>query len=145
ETFDRPLLCIAFDLLPLTAPAPKTLGETATRMQDLLFASQSRRSIAAWSAIYGERAKQGDTASVTLLHVTYTDQEREVSGKAFDFSRLSAEARWQAGYADAARALDQVRALPLGEPGLTVHALTNVCEGERKLERVEWQLAPTLA
>lgn len=145
ETFDRPLLCIAFDLLPLTAPVPKTLGGTVTRMQDLLFASQSRRSIAAWQAIYGERLKQGDTASITLLHISYTDQEREVSGKAFDFSRLSAEARWQAGYADASRALDQVRALPFGKPGMTVHTLAKADDGERRLEQIEWQLAPVLA
>jgi NTE family protein len=143
--FDRPLLCIALDLLPLSGRAPRTLGEAALRMQDLLFASQSRRSIAAWRAIYQERAKRGDTASVTLLHISYSDQVREVSGKAFDFSRLSAQARWQAGYADAARALDAVRALPLGEPGLAVHALSRP-DGENAAEaslaRVDWQLAP---
>ena len=143
--FDRPLLCIAFDLLPLQAPAPKTLGDSITRMQDLLFATQSRRAIAAWRAIYEERAKHGDDASVTLLHVSYTDQASEVSGKAFDFSRLSAEARWQAGYADAARALDAVRSLPFGEPGLAVHALAKQGDGAAQLERVDWQLAPVLA
>jgi NTE family protein len=143
--FDRPLLCIAFDLLPLQAPAPKTLGESTTRMQDLLFATQSRRAIAAWRAIYEERAKNGDDASVTLLHVSYTDQAREVSGKAFDFSRLSAEGRWHAGYVDAARALDAVRALPFGEPGLAVHTLANAGEGGSPLKRVDWQLAPVLA
>lgn len=143
--FDRPLLCIAFDLLPLRAPAPRTLGDSANRMQDLLFASQSRRAIAAWREIYAERAKNGDDASVTLLHVSYTDQDREVSGKAFDFSRLSAEARWQAGYADASRALDAVRLLPFGEPGLAVHKLAKQGEGAAQLERVDWQLAPVLA
>jgi NTE family protein len=145
ERFDRPLLCIAIDLLPLSAPAPKTLGDTVTRMQDLMFATQSRRSIAAWRAIYEERAKNGDDASVTLLHISYTDQAREVSGKAFDFSRLSAEARWQAGYADAARALDAVRGLPFGEPGLAVHTLAKPGGGAAQLERVDWQLAPVLA
>jgi NTE family protein len=145
ERFDRPLLCIAFDLLPLRAPAPKTLGDSVTRMQDLLFATQSRRAIAAWRAIYEERAKNGDDASVTLLHVSYTDQGREVSGKAFDFSRVSAEARWRAGYADASRALDAVRALPFGEPGLAVHTLAKHGEGAAQLERVDWQLAPVLA
>lgn len=143
--FDRPVLCIAFDLLPLAAPAPLTLGDTAARMQDLLFASQSRRAIAAWQAIYAERARRGDQASVTLLHISYTDQAQEVSGKAFDFSRLSAEARWQAGYADAVRALDGLRDLPLGEPGLTVHALDKDGAGTAALKQVDWELAPILA
>jgi NTE family protein len=142
EPFDRPLLCIAFDLLPLTGPAPRTLGDTVTRMQDLMFATQSRRSIAAWMRIYRERAKQGDEASVTLLHVSYRDHSREVSGKAFDFSRLSAEARWQAGYRDTSAALDGVRALAFGEPGLAVHTLADRGEDEPQLERVDWQLAP---
>jgi len=145
ERFDRPLLCIAFDLLPLAAPAPLTLGDTAARVQDLLFACQSRRAIAAWQAIYAERARIGEAASVTLLHVSYTDQAREVSGKAFDFSRLSAEARWQAGYADAVRALNGLDGLPLGRPGLTVHRLSKDGEGAGGLEQVDWQLSPILA
>jgi predicted acylesterase/phospholipase RssA len=39
EFTDRPLLCIAVDLLPLGGGRPRSLGETADRMQDLLFAS----------------------------------------------------------------------------------------------------------
>jgi NTE family protein len=139
--FDRPLLCIAIDLLPLAAPAPHGLGGTIARAQDLIFASQSRRSIAAWQAIYGERVRQGQANAVTLLHVSYADQSREVSGKAFDFSRLSAEARWRAGYRDLALALDAARSLPAAEPGLRVHALGR----DGVLEAVEWQLLPMTA
>lgn len=44
---DKPMLCIAIDLMPLRAPRPKTLGDMVTRSQDLMFATQSRRAIAA--------------------------------------------------------------------------------------------------
>lgn len=139
---DRPLLCIALDLLPLRGTRPQTLGETVTRMQDLMFATQSRRAIAAWQAIYGERARAGAPARVTLLHIAYSGEGQEVSGKAFDFSPESAAARWRAGYRDLARAL---AALPGGEPdtrapGLSVFTLSGEA---RDLDRVEWHLAPT--
>lgn len=139
--FDRPLLIIALDLLPLSAPPPRRLGDAVSRTQDLIFATQSRRSIAAWQAIYAERARREEADSVTLLHVSYADQSREVSGKAFDFSRLSAEARWRAGHRDMVRALDAARSLPVDQPGLRVHALGK----DGGLEAVEWQLAPVTA
>ncbi|WP_373562949.1 patatin-like phospholipase family protein [Sphingomonas melonis] len=44
----RPTLCIAVDLLPLDGRLPTTLGEAAGRMQDLIFAAQSKRSVARW-------------------------------------------------------------------------------------------------
>lgn len=124
EAGDRPLLCIAIDLLPLRGPRPSTLGETVVRMQDLMFATQSRRAIAAWQAIFDARAGAGagDARSVTLLHIAYSDHRREVSGKAFDFSPASARMRWDAGHADVSAAL---AAVPLDEassapPGLHV-------------------------
>jgi NTE family protein len=138
---ERPVLCIALDLLPLRAPRPRTLGETAARMQDLVFATQSRRSIAGWQAIFDERAQRGAAASVTLLHIAYRDQAREVSGKAFDFSPVSAAARWQAGHTDLSNALDDLasRRIPLEQPGLSVYALA---EDGRELRKVRWSLAP---
>jgi NTE family protein len=42
EASERPLLCIAVDLLPLRGPRPTTLGEAIVRMQDIVFAAQSR-------------------------------------------------------------------------------------------------------
>lgn len=140
------LLCIAIDLLPLAAPPPKTLGESVSRTQDLLFACQSRRAIAAWQAIYGERAKAGAGGSVTILYIAYADQSREVSGKAFDFSPATVRDRWQSGYRDVSRAIDAISAgaLPLGQPGLTVHALSADDEGD-PLVPVHWSLAPTSA
>lgn len=95
---DKPLLCIAIDLLPLLAQRPKTIGEIFTRAQDLMFATQCRRAIAAWQALFAQRSKQGDSASVTLLYLAYADQSDEVSLKTFDFSPESAARLWQAGF-----------------------------------------------
>jgi NTE family protein len=135
---ERPLLCIAVDLLPLTAPRPRRLGDTLSRTQELLFAVQSRRAMAAWQAIYAERARRGDWNAVTLLHVAYSDQAHEVSGKAFDFSPISAEARWQCGYRDLKRALASIEDVVSSQPGLHVH----VPNADGGLKRVEWPLAP---
>lgn len=136
----QPLLCIAVDLLPLAGAPPRDLGETVLRMQDLVFAMQSRRTIAAWQAIMDARVRGGDTASVTLVHLSYADPAREVSGKAFDFSPESAAARWQAGQqamAGALAALGDGR-IATGAPGMAVH----VASAENTWRQVRWSLAP---
>lgn len=139
EPRDRPLLCIAVDLVPLRAPRPGTLGGTILRMQDLMFASQSRRAIAAWQAIFDERARRGDAASVTILHLAYSDQSREVSGKAFDFSPESAAARWQAGHEDLADALTGIgETIAVGAPGFAAYARSPA----GSFEKVRWPLSP---
>ncbi len=123
---DHPLLCIAVDLLPLRGPRPSSLGESIIRMQDLMFAAQTRRTIAAWQALFDERTLHGATASVNILLLAYSDHKREVSGKAFDFSPESARLRWQAGYHDLHRALGALEAgrVVIGQPGLSVHTFS---------------------
>ena len=135
---ERPVLCIALDLLPLAAPRPGKLGEAISRTQDLMFASKSRRTIAAWQAIHADRARQGEGNAINLLYVAYADQSREVSGKAFDFSPISAEARWQSGYHDLKQALEAIPGVLRDEPGLHVH----VPGPDGSLSQVEWQLTP---
>lgn len=123
------LLCIALDLLPQAAPEPTTLGETTNRVQDLIFASQSRRTLAAWQTIFDERTAKaqsdGETPSIMVLRLAYSDQSYEVSGKAFDFSALSARARWNAGHKDMGEALALMNTgqVTTGQPGLTVFKL----------------------
>lgn len=140
EAWDAPLLCIAVDLLPLRGPRPHTLGETVSRMQDLLFASQSRRAIAAWQLIFDERFRADKTGSATILYISYQNQGREVSGKAFDFSGKSAAWRWQAGFDDMTAALATLSqgAIEIAEPGLSLYVLNS----DKSVEKARWSIGP---
>ena len=114
----RPTLCIAVDLLPLHGPLPTTLGEAASRMQDLIFAAQSRRTIARWQAAYADR----DDVRLSLIRVAYTEQGNEVAGKALDFSAPSIEERWAAGRAAGMQVIARMKAqtLLIGTTGLNI-------------------------
>ena len=90
----RPMLCVAVDLMPLGGQGvPRTIGESASRLQDILFAAQSRRSIDRWQTMDANR----DGAGVSLVRVAYVAQELEVAGKAMDFSGPTIEHRWREG------------------------------------------------
>lgn len=123
EPSDRPLLCIAVDLLPLAKAHDPAIGSMIARTQDLIFAAQSRRTIAAWRNRYASDADLADRA-VTLAHLTYAGQQREVAGKAMDFSGASVRQRWEAGWLDGEQMLDRLRdgRVPLGRGGL--HCIT---------------------
>lgn len=118
---ETPWLCIAVDLLPTAAPRPKTLGEMIGRTQDLVFASQSRRSLQRWRAAYAASAGE-DRRSVALVRLAYADQMREVAGKAMDFSPESVRLRWQAGHRDGLKLIGRLAStdLSLASPGLTI-------------------------
>lgn len=117
--FDRTTLCIALDLLPIAERRPSTLGEAIARAQDLIFAAQSRRTIERWRADYVARDARD---AVTLVHLTYADQEPEVAGKGMDFSPESVAHRWQAGRRDAMAVLDRIARgeIVVGRSGLSV-------------------------
>ena len=145
EPSARPLLCLSIDLLPLRRPPPATVSEAAERMQDLVFATQSRRALGAWQALYDERTAHGDTASVTVLHISYADQDAEVVGKAFDFSPESIRERWLAGQRDLGRALADIDAghVAIGAPGLSVYEPDRAAAADQPFLRpVRHALAP---
>ncbi|MEG3084419.1 patatin-like phospholipase family protein [Sphingomonas sp. PB2P12] len=114
----RPTLCIAVDLLPLQGPRPTTLGEAASRMQDLIFAAQSRRTIERWQAAHAGRTD----IALSLIRLAYTGQAEEVAGKALDFSASTIEQRWSAGHRAGMRAVEafEARTLSIGIPGLNI-------------------------
>lgn len=118
EPGEAPLTCVAVDLTPASSARPSTLGEAVAKAQDLTFAAQSWRTIAKWDALYAadERLR---SASVTLVRLVYRDQGEEVAGKAMDFSGATTQARWAAGYRDAARVLAHL-AEPAHGTGLRV-------------------------
>lgn len=116
-----PLLCFASDLLPLAAPPPRTVGEAIVRTQDLMFAAQSRRTLTHWQALFAADPKR-QASSITLVNLAYANPEREVAGKAMDFSPRSVRERWDTGYRDASAALERLRGgeITVGQPGLSV-------------------------
>lgn len=118
----RPALCIAVDLLPLSGDRPRSLGEAAERMQDLMFASQSRRSIERWQATY----RGYDNHSIALVRLPYHEQDDEIAGKALDFSGPTLSKRWAAGHRAGLRlvqAINEERGA-FDKPGLTVRVVT---------------------
>ncbi|HEU0043014.1 patatin-like phospholipase family protein [Sphingomonas sp.] len=123
------LLIVAVDLLPLKANRPKTLTEVASRLQDLNFATQSRRAILAWHRLLAERLRgpdAGQVPAITFVHLIYGDQSREVVGKAFDFSPATIRDRWDCGGRDAGEMLAMLGdgRIPIAEaPGLHLHRL----------------------
>lgn len=124
EDLRAPVLCIASDLLPLSSERPKTLGEVAGRMQDLAFAIQSRRTLSRWRAALDAKGSDPETAqSVTVVATAYTDQQREVAGKAMDFSPGSVRERWACGLADGQALARRLKRgdIALGNAGLTLH------------------------
>lgn len=116
----RSTLCIAVDLLPLCGPLPTTIGEAASRMQDLIFAAQSRRTVARWQAAHADR----DDIRLSLVRVAYTDQDNEVAGKALDFSPQTTEERWAAGRAAGLQVVAGIEggSLSIGATGVNVVA-----------------------
>jgi NTE family protein len=113
-----PTLCVAVDLLRLEAARPGTIGEAAGRMQDLIFAAQSRRAIARWRDAYAGR----DDISISMICLTYESQEREVAGKAMDFSGPTVRERWSAGYLSANKAIRKITdgTLKIGSIGFNI-------------------------
>ena len=101
----RPQLCFAIDLLPLSQRLPTTLGEAAGRMQDLIFAAQSRRTLQRWEAVHAGN----EEISLTVVRIAYDDQLDEVAGKAMDFSGPTIEHRWTAGYETMLRVAARLR------------------------------------
>jgi NTE family protein len=116
ERTSRPRIVLAIDLLPLRQELPRDMGEAAGRMQDLIFAAQSRRTIARWQSVY-----EGDRdANITLVRLVYSDQSDEIAGKALDFSGQTIARRWDAGYRSMMRLVDRLGAGELRPEGFRI-------------------------
>jgi NTE family protein len=123
EEGDAPMLCIASDLLPLASGRPKTLGEVAARMQDLAFAAQTQRTLSHWRRFFDADPREGAAPrSITLVTTAYTDQQREVAGKAMDFSPETILQRWTSGRADGEALVGRLRRgeISVGRGGLSI-------------------------
>ena len=136
-------LCIAVDLFDARGSRPTSLDSALERTQDIAFASQSLRTIAAYAeehrlrallaraqarlaAVEGNaeleaiaREARADTVEVVLL--SYRPPPHETGAKAIEFSRASIGERWEAGRDDMTAALGALRAgrATRREPGYT--------------------------
>jgi NTE family protein len=111
----RDLLCIAVELFSLKAPRPRSLDAVLERTHDLIFASSTRRTVAALERDYALRARLApDGPRATLLHLAYGKAD-EVSAKTLDFSPSSIRDRWAAGRRDMAAGLARLDAAGEGE------------------------------
>ena len=104
---DRDTLCLVVELFSLRSPRPASLDAVLERTQDIMFASPTRRSIAALQREYSLRAELNlDLPSIALLHLAYRAAGHELSAKTLDFSPSSIGDRWDAGMRDLKSALE---------------------------------------
>jgi NTE family protein len=108
------VLCLAVDLLGEPGPPVLSLDGMMERSNDLLFANQTRSSLATFEARYAARH---DGSSILLLLLTCNGEGERVSQKIWDYGRRSIEERWRAGYEACAAALARLQDLPPPAPG----------------------------
>lgn len=116
---DRETLCVVVELFSLRSPRPASLDAVLERTQDIMFASPTRRTIAALRREYALRAELDPSLPpISLLHLAYQAAGHELAAKTLDFSPSSIADRWAAGMSDMSTALAMVPEGGTG-PGLT--------------------------
>lgn len=118
------LTCFVIDPFPLAAAPPGTLLQAQKRQQDLLFASQTRRTLAALRRIWALDAQlAGGELRGAVWQLAYCDNGAETAIQGFDFGRPALERRSRAGRRDMLAALAAWNGAQPSEPGLTIHSL----------------------
>jgi NTE family protein len=129
---ERPLLCIAADLIAAEGRPRWTLDGMADRQENLHFASQTRALIEAVSAEQALAAARaaGPVPPVVLAHLVYRGREAAGSQKTYDYSPQAVAARWSAGLGDG-RAMLELLAAASTPPGtgLVIHRLAHAGDG----------------
>ncbi len=143
EAGDEAMELFQVDLWRAEGPMPRTIFDVDERAKDIRFASRSqladrlacetralrhrigrlldllpaelraRPELAAFAALRCDRP-------ATLLRVTYRTREYQSGSKDFDFSRLSVEEHWRAGYEDMRRGLRERGRPPRPPEGVAV-------------------------
>jgi NTE family protein len=103
-------VCLAVELFSLRAPRPASLDAVLERSHDLIFASSTRRTIAALEREYALRERlDPDGPRARLVHLAYQAASHELAAKTFDCSPSSIRDRWAAGESDMAHGLALLR------------------------------------
>lgn len=142
-------LCFMVDLWSPENVEPETLDQVQSRQKEVMYSSRSRRHIEAYGETHNLRRKlkamynllpaelRNDPEIQSLaesccdktMHIVrlqYPGHDWKTSSKDINFSRGSIEWRWQRGYDDAARILQQAPWLNPSPPhqGIVLHELT---------------------
>jgi len=122
--------CFMVDLWSADGPEPQTLEQVQTRQKDVMFASRSQRHIDAYlrghklrrmvrmlrdklppEALSEEERRQveavGADSTVHIVRLAYAGRDWQMASKDINFSRGSIEWRWEQGYRDALRAIEE--------------------------------------
>jgi hypothetical protein len=100
----------------LVSPLPRGFLQAAQRQSDLIFASQTRRTLQALSRQWSGREPGAD-----LFLIAYEALEQETAIKGFDFTPGSLDHRMTAGQNDMRDLVRRWRQGTSTCPGLTIH------------------------
>jgi NTE family protein len=141
-------LCFMVDLWSARGPEPRTFDEVQTRQKDVTFASRSKLHIDDYLRMHELRrvvrtmyeslppemrtadihkalAAVGTDTTMHIVRLAYAGRDWLMASKDINFSKGSIDWRWQQGYKDAKRAVENaawMRAVPL-ETGVIVHEM----------------------
>jgi NTE family protein len=149
-------LCFMVDLWNATGPEPTSLEHVQTRQKDVMFASRSQRHIENYlkthemqhtiRELYAripDKLKTSDDKKMmaalgcdTTIHIVrlpYGGQDWHMASKDINFSKGSLEWRWEQGYNDAKRAIEQADWLSSvdNHTGIIVHELPQAAHSEK--------------
>jgi NTE family protein len=144
-------LCFMVDLWSATGPEPQTLDQVQTRQKDVMYASRSKSHIDDYMRIHNlrrnvralydalppearnaaavrEMSAVGCDTTVHIVRLPYAGRDWNMASKDINFSRGSIEWRWDQGYGDATRAVEQAAWLNPVAPnvGVVVHNVTPI-------------------
>lgn len=149
-----PVCIFQIDVFSARGALPKTLGDVAQREKDIRYSSRSRLTTDRYRQLHDIRAAvhrlaaklpkalqddpdlaflraTGPACPITLVHLIHRKESYESQAKDYEFSRLSMNAHWKAGAADAHRTLnhDRWKRRKIGADGLQVFDLSAQPEG----------------
>lgn len=113
-----PLACFVADLYPGAAPRPRRVAVAAQRQSDLMYRSQTERTLRFMRQIWEAR---GGPHPGAVYRLEYPDTPGEVAFKSYEFSRSSLERRWVQGERDMRAALRLWREQPPAGQGLRLY------------------------
>ncbi len=154
-------LIFQVDLWSADGTMPKNMAEMMTRCKDIQYSSRTRANTDRFREMHTLRhaiadmlehlpesvksrpemktlQSNADSKVYNIAHLIYHNKDYEGFTKDFEFSRLSMEAHWQAGYEDTVRTLEHPAVLkqPTNKEGIAVFDLCrkNSAKGKVKQE-----------